>query len=284
MKIISKRFLISIIIIGFFVIALLSFRGKDNDTDKEAGVVQIAMEQEQGESEVDKQGEPIAKLTEKTEQEIIVESTIEGPQTELHTVIKVIDGDTIAVEIDGKTETLRLIGIDTPETVHPNKPVQCFGIEASSKAKETLSGQTVRLEADTAQGERDKYGRLLRYIFLENGTNFNKMMIVQGYAFEYTYQGIPYQYQTEFKQAEEKARAAKLGLWADDACAGEAVIDTPQITPLTDCYCESNKYNCPDFKTHQEAQALFDCCVQQVGSDVHRLDRDEDGVACEGLP
>jgi len=127
-------------------------------------------------------------------------------------VVKVIDGDTVAVEINGKTETIRLIGLNTPETVDPRKPVERFGIEASNKAKEILTGKSVRLEADGIVGERGKYGRLLRYIFLEDGTNFNKMMISEGYAYEYTYNS-PYKYQEEFKEAEKEAREAKKGLW-----------------------------------------------------------------------
>lgn len=142
-------------------------------------------------------------------------------QTDLFSVTNVIDGDTIKVNINGTVETLRLIGIDTPEVVDPRKPVQCFGVESSNKAKELLSGKSVRLEADSTQGERDVYGRLLRYVFLSNGTNFNKLMIEQGYAFEYTY-NLPYKYQTEFKKAEIYARENKLGLWADDTCAGAA--------------------------------------------------------------
>ena len=135
----------------------------------------------------------------------------------LHKIVRVIDGDTIVIRIDNKIETVRLIGINTPETVDPRRPVECFGIEASNKAKEILSGKNIRLEADNIVSERDKYGRLLRYIFLEDGTNFNKMMISEGYAYEYTYD-LPYKYQDEFKQAEKDAREAKKGLWADGVC------------------------------------------------------------------
>ncbi len=141
--------------------------------------------------------------------------------SDLFLVVSVVDGDTIKVNIGGTVETLRLIGIDTPEVVDPREPVQCFGVEASNKAKELLSGKMVRLEADPTQGERDTYGRLLRYVFLSDGTNFNKLMIEQGYAFEYTY-NLPYKYQAEFKQAENYARTNKLGLWADNTCAGVA--------------------------------------------------------------
>ncbi|MCK5084044.1 MAG: thermonuclease family protein [Candidatus Pacebacteria bacterium] len=132
-------------------------------------------------------------------------------------VVRVIDGDTVIIKIDGKNETVRLIGINTPEVVDPRRPVECFGIEASNRAKEILSGKRVRLEVDDLVGERDKYGRLLKYIFLEDGINFNKMMINEGYAYEYTFD-LPYKYQSEFKQAEKEAREAKRGLWADGVC------------------------------------------------------------------
>lgn len=136
-------------------------------------------------------------------------------------VTNVVDGDTIDVDINGKIERLRLIGIDTPETKDPRKPVQCFGKEASSKASEMLDGKKVSLEADTVSGERDKYDRLLRYVFIENGTFYNKEIIAQGYAHEYTYQSQVYKYQTEFKQAEKDARENNRGLWSPDSCNGD---------------------------------------------------------------
>jgi len=151
------------------------------------------------------------------------------PTSQLFSIVKVVDGDTIKVDINGTTETLRLIGIDTPETVDPRKPVECFGIEASNKAKELLISKKVRLESDQASGERGIYGRLLRYVWLEDGTFFNKQMIFDGYANEYTY-NIPYKYQNEFKQAEKEARENKRGLWADDACSGYTESSS-QTTP-----------------------------------------------------
>ncbi len=143
----------------------------------------------------------------------------ENPKPGFHWVTHVVDGDTIDADIDGKTERIRLIGIDTPETVDPRKPVQCFGREASNKTKEMLTGKEVRLEPDPTQDDRDKYGRLLRYVFLEDGTNYNKWLIAQGYAHEYTYD-IPYKYQTEFKTAESQARNHSLGLWSPNTCNG----------------------------------------------------------------
>jgi micrococcal nuclease len=135
----------------------------------------------------------------------------------LSPVVRIVDGDTIVVEIDGVQEKVRLIGVDTPEVVDPRKPVQCFGKEASVFTKNLLIGKRVRLEADPTQGDRDKYHRLLRYVFLGDGTLVNKKIIVEGYGHEYTYR-IPYRYQTEFKTAERSAREAQKGLWAPNVC------------------------------------------------------------------
>jgi len=218
----------------------------------------------------------------------------EQETTEYFKVIKVVDGDTIAVDINGAKETIRLIGINTPETVDPRKPVECFGVEASNKAKELLSSKSVSLEKDITQGERDKYNRLLRYVRTEDGLFYNLEIIKQGYAYEYTYD-IPCKYQNEFKQAENYARTNKLGLW--DSCQTETKINetddsipeskaqTPVKPPETNgqCECSSNIYNCADFKTHAEAQTLYDCCGG-VNNDIHKLDSDKDGIACESLP
>lgn len=149
-----------------------------------------------------------------------------APQSAAYKVARVIDGDTMAVEISGKTETVRLIGVNAPESVDPRRTVECFGKESSDKAKEILNNKSVKLEMDEAQEDRDKYGRLLRYVFLEDGTNFNKMMITGGFAYEYTYD-LPYKYQSEFKEAEKEAREAQKGLWAQGAC--DAKINSPKI-------------------------------------------------------
>jgi micrococcal nuclease len=270
----------------------------------------------------------------------IVQTNSEAPSGDLSRVIKVIDGDTISVEISGKEETVRLIGINTPETVDPRKPVECFGKEASKKANEILTGKSVRLESDSSAGETDKYNRLLRYIFLEDGTGFNKMIISEGFAYEYTYD-LPYKYQAEFKKAEQEARDLKKGLWADGVCdlkindsktSDSNPVVAPEPAPVTtsmpvsgpvsaptptpeppsasvpvpaptpnpepeletnssqdtsetqSCLCSSNVYNCDDFRTYNEAQNLYNCCMGKVGSDIHRLDSDKDGLACESLP
>jgi len=139
---------------------------------------------------------------------------VQGP----FTVTKVVDGDTIWVNNNGKRQKIRMIGMDTPETVDPRKPVQCFGLEASAQAKTILGGQSVYLETDPSQDTVDKYGRTLAYVWTTSGRLFNLDMIADGYAYEYTYY-VPYRYQQEFKAAQSDARTQERGLWSPKACA-----------------------------------------------------------------
>jgi micrococcal nuclease len=129
-------------------------------------------------------------------------------------VTEVFDGDTIAVSMNGKIEKIRLIGVDTPETHHPKKPVECFGQAASNFLNNQLAGKSVRLESDPESNNRDVYGRLLRYVYLENNELINKVIISAGYGFAYTH--FPFEKMEEFRQAEADARNNNLGLW--EAC------------------------------------------------------------------
>ncbi len=163
--------------------------------------------------------------------------------SQFYSIVSVVDGDTVKISVDGKTETFRLIGMDTPETVDPRKEVQCFGVEASNKAKELLLGKKVRIETDPTQGTYDKYNRLLAYIYRDDGLFYNKYMIEQGYAHEYTYD-TPYKYQTDFKNAQKQAEVSKAGLWSPNTCNGDttkASITTPIQTNNTDsCTIKGN--------------------------------------------
>jgi hypothetical protein len=111
--------------------------------------------------------------------------------------------------------------------------VQCFGVEASNKAKELLSGKKVRIETDPTQGTYDKYNRLLAYIYRDDGLFYNKYMIEQGYAHEYTYDA-PYKYQAEFKNAQKLAQTNKAGLWSPSTCNGDTTkaSSSSQATPV----------------------------------------------------
>ena len=124
---------------------------------------------------------------------------------------RVVDGDTIIIEMNGKQERVRLIGVDTPETKHPKKPVERFGKEASDFTTRMVEGKKVTLEYD--QEKRDKYGRLLAYVYLEDGTSLNAEIIKQGYGFAYT--RFPFKYLEAFRQYEDDARSNGKGLWGD---------------------------------------------------------------------
>ena len=121
---------------------------------------------------------------------------------------KVVDGDTIIIS---NGERVRLIGVDTPETNRPNKPVEYFGKEATAFTNSMVGGKVVKLKYD--QQRRDKYGRLLAYVFLVDGTFLNAEIIKQGYGNVFT--RFPFKYMEEFRQYEKEAREAKRGLWAD---------------------------------------------------------------------
>ena len=125
-------------------------------------------------------------------------------------VERVIDGDTIQIRFENKRYTVRLIGVDTPETKHPTKAVQYFGQEASAFTKAALEGKTVMLQKDRTGDTIDRYGRWLRYVLLD-GDNFNARLIREGYA--HAYRRFPFSKRAEFIQLEEKARRQGIGLW-----------------------------------------------------------------------
>ena len=145
-------------------------------------------------------------------------------------VVRVIDGDTIEVEIDGAEYTVRYIGVDTPETVHPSQPVGCFGPEASNYNEQLVEGETVALEKDVS--ETDQFGRLLRYVWTgqnaaqgEGQTMVNAVLVLNGYAQVVTFPP-DVKYQDLFLDYQREAREAGRGLWGE-VCAG-----TPNPTPL----------------------------------------------------
>lgn len=139
-------------------------------------------------------------------------------------VTRVTDGDTISVNINGGDYKIRMVGVDTPETVHPNKPVEYYGKEASNFTKKQLTGKTIYLQKDVS--DTDKYGRLLRYIWLEKPQNdnpsndeiknkmYNAILVKEGYAYVYTYQP-DIRYNNLFRQLQADAREGKIGLWSD---------------------------------------------------------------------
>ena len=244
----------------------------------------------------------IAKLQEETKPDVAgvqavpsntpvsTEEVVSAPDTRQQALlVKVIDGDTIAVSINGKNEVVRVIGIDTPEIVDSRKTVECFGKEATEMAKVIFEdNKTVLLESDPTQGDRDKYQRLLRYVWIDDGKiDFGKFMIDSGYASEYTY-NLPYKYQSEYKKAEKEARVAKKGLWADDVCVETTKTQqTTQTSPIQQqpsANTSGGDKDCSDFATQEDAQAYFESKGGSPTNNVDRLDSDHDGIACESLP
>jgi len=194
------------------------------------------------------------------------------------TVTKVIDGDTIEIDTE---ERVRLICMDTPEK----------GEEGYAEAKDYLEDlilyKEVKLEKDIS--EIDKYDRLLRHIYLEDGTFVNELMVKEGYAEVYPYKPditlCP-----QIENAEDYAKEHELGIWEKEEPEPEPEVEEepeeeeeePEEEP-SQYVCDSNFYNCDDFSTHAQAQEVFEYCGG-VSNDIHRLDRDKDEIACEGLP
>lgn len=203
-------------------------------------------------------------------------------------VTKVIDGDTI--EIEGG-QRVRYIGIDTPETVHPSKPVECYGKEASDENKELVLGKEVKLEKDVS--ETDKYGRLLRYVWLGD-MMVNEHLVREGYAQSSTYPP-DVKYQDRFIEAQRKARGEKKGLWGEVCIVTPTPTKIPTPKPPTptplpqpqtiqpvqpisgDYVCDCSK-TCSQISSCEEAQYQLNVCGCKA------RDGDKDGIACDGTP
>lgn len=134
-------------------------------------------------------------------------------------VVRVIDGDTIKVQRGRSLVTVRILGMDTPETHDPRKPVQCFGKAAADRAHQLLAGRHVTLAGDPTQSRWDRYGRELDYVWLPDGTSYDWKMIRDGFAHEYTYKS-PYEFRNDFLAAQAEARSAARGFWSPSTCGG----------------------------------------------------------------
>jgi micrococcal nuclease len=138
---------------------------------------------------------------------------VEVSQPGQYQVVHFVDGDTIVVSMNGRDETIRFIGVDTPETHKPNTPVQCYGPAAAAFTKNTIGDQRVRLSLDPDSSNRDRYNRLLRYVYLPDGTLLNKKLIETGNGFYYPY--FPFTKSGEFERAQASAQAAHRGVWGN---------------------------------------------------------------------
>lgn len=131
----------------------------------------------------------------------------------LYRVNRFVDGDTIEVTMQGTAEKVRFIGVDTPETHKPNTPVQCYGPAAAAHTKIIIGQHRVRLESDSLSTDRDRYNRLLRYVYLPDGTLVNEDLIRNGYGFFYPY--FPFTKAEEFSTIQASAKTNFKGLWGN---------------------------------------------------------------------
>jgi micrococcal nuclease len=195
------------------------------------------------------------------------------------TVTKVVDGDTVDVRLrDGTADTVRIIGLDTPETKKPNTPVECYGPQATAFAQRELADKNVWLVPDPTQDRRDRYDRRLDHILIPaaggSPTNYTEEAIAGGYGIHYIYNGTPSIFATEYAAAQARAKAAGAGFWS--ACGGK-VHGVPAVVPRP---------------TTPGAGVYYKNCAQARAAGVtplHRgqpgyrpgLDGDGDGIACE---
>jgi endonuclease YncB( thermonuclease family) len=209
--------------------------------------------------------------------------------TQTVTVARVVDGDTIVVNpaVSG-TEDVRLLGVDTPETVDPNEPVEPYGPEASAFTKQQLEGERITLIFD--QEKTDQYGRTLAYVRISGQSEtFNETLLQQGYAQLYV---VPPndRYEVTFSRAQDQARQAQRGIWGlskEQQCEladrgngigeGSPGCQGRTPTPAPDPGVDKD---CSDFQSQAAAQAE----LERDPSDPNNLDGDGDGEACETYP
>ncbi len=223
----------------------------------------------------------------------------QAPATTLHgTVTRVIDGDTIRVVARGFETPVRLIGIDTPETRAPGTPVQCFGPAATRRAQRLLpEGRRVVLVTDPTQATRDRYGRLLAYVHLPGrrgpAGSVNWSLVRSGHAKVSVYGGVRFRHAVPFFRAQHRARTAGAGLWGPP-CRGDTTQPDPSTrrpapppatrVPIADGgRCDPNYAGAciPVHPPDVDCTEIPDRNFRVVGTDVHRLDVDRDGIACE---
>lgn len=195
-------------------------------------------------------------------------------------VLAVVDGDTVDVAYQGSSR-IRVIGIDTPETVSPSVSDECGGPAASRVAHELLDGKSVTLTFDPSQGRRDRYGRLLAYIGVPGTGDFGLAMIKRGRAAEYPYD-TAYRQQSIYQAAEGDARATGRHMWGD--CGGpDKPLHKPKPPPppAGGGNCAAGYDPCiPPYPPDLDC-ADVNGPIHVTGNDPHGLDRDGDGIACE---
>lgn len=239
---------------------------------------------------------PVAGCIEETQPElpstsptITSETALPPPEsgdTPTATVSRVVDGDTSEVRFeDGEEDTVRLLGVDTPETIASNEDPDRYdgipdntdgrdwllnwGLEAKEYVRGQLDDEQIRVVTDPESDKRGSFGRLLAYIYLD-GSNVNQLLLEKGLARVYD---SSFSFCEDFYQIEAAAQADDRGVWSFDS--GSTVTPTATTQPSTDVVCS-------EFDSQEEAQEFFE--RNTPSDDPYRLDADGDGRACESLP
>ena len=200
-----------------------------------------------------------------------------APPADAQLVERVIDGDTIVVRGVGR---VRLIGVDTPETVDPRRAVEFFGREASAFTKRLLEGQQVRLEYDRER--TDRYGRTLGYVYMRDGTFANAEIVRRGYGHAYT--RFPFRHLDRFRRLEREAREAGRGLWAGETANAQPAGRTPSVRRASRAQRAparwddngNGRISCAEARRHGIAPV-----PRGHPAYPYMNDRDGDGVVCE---
>jgi endonuclease YncB( thermonuclease family) len=197
-----------------------------------------------------------------------------GAFTYRGTVTHVVDGDTLDVRLtSGKTERIRLIGIDTPERG------VCFTSQATTRARQLAMSKRVVLRGDATQATRDRYGRLLAYVWIPGGKDLGYQLVAGGYARVYVYRNA-FERLSAYRNAEAAAKGSAAGQWK--ACARPA--PTPSPTPPAAANCHASYSPCLPIVGDldcADVRAIGAAPVRVLGSDPYRLDGDDDGWGCE---
>ncbi|OPH60812.1 hypothetical protein BC351_16570 [Paenibacillus ferrarius] len=216
-------------------------------------------------------------------------------------IVRVVDGDTMKVSFTEsgkvKEETIRLLLVDTPESVAPDKPVQPFALEASKYAKDILTNKDVKLELDVS--ERDKYGRLLCYLYIGDKM-FNEMLLENGYArVAYVYPPNV-KYVDQFREIQKTAQLKGINIWSVENYAQEdgfhekavKTITSPAPTAQPKASLKPSSSPVPKTETKEHSEVYYNNCTEAKAAGAYnikkgepgyssKLDRDQDGVACE---
>ena len=199
-----------------------------------------------------------------------------GAFTYRGTITHIVDGDTLDVRLaSGRTERIRLIGIDTPERG------ECYATKATERARLLAMSKPVVLRGDATQDTRDRYGRLLAYVWIPGGKDLGYQLIAGGFAKVYVYRN-PFQRLSAYRNAEAGARGATGGQWK--ACGTTTTPSTPVLTPPSGSNCHASYSPCLPIVGDldcADVRALGVAPVRVLGSDPYRLDGDNDGWGCE---